>query len=83
MGLSQRSTQTRSRRVVPPAHPVNQAFENKAGRYQLARVEAEMVYYTFTNHHGQQTQAVMPLVTWRRLQERVQTTSDPPKVVVC
>ena len=84
MGLSPRSTQIRSRRVVPPpAEPAPKAFENKAGRYQLIRVDGDMVYYTFANHHGQQTEAVMPMATWRRLQERVQPASDLPKVAIC
>lgn len=47
------------------------AFENKAGRYELARIEDNMAYYNFTNHHGHTTDAVMPVRTWCRLQEQM------------
>jgi hypothetical protein len=49
---------------VPPA------FENKAGHYQLVRVDGNMAHYHFTNHQGSKTEAVMPVSTWMRLQER-------------
>lgn len=85
MGLRERSTQSRSRREMPPPSiPLpQQAFENKAGRYQLVRLEGAMVHYTFTNHHGQQADAVMPVVTWCRLHERSQAAPVPEKVVIC
>jgi len=57
---------------------LDRVFENKAGRYELVRVEGELARYTFTNHYGRQTEAVMPTATWRRLQQRV-----PPKAVIC
>lgn len=47
------------------------AFENKAGRYELARIEGNMAYYNFTNHQGHTTDATMPVRTWCRLQERM------------
>ena len=49
------------------------AFENKAGRYELARIDGNMAHYHFTNHQGHKTEAVMPVSTWMRLQERTVT----------
>jgi hypothetical protein len=49
---------------VPPA------FENKAGRYELLRIDGTMAHYHFTNHQGNKTDAVMPVSTWMRLQEK-------------
>ena len=55
---------------VPPM------FENKAGRYQLVRIDGNMAHYQFTNHQGHTTGAVMPVSTWMRLQEK--TVAEVP-----
>ena len=84
MGPRQPRTQSRSQPAIPPpvaglgGGPGTTSFENKAGRYQLVRVEENMVHYTFTNHSGHQIDAAMPMATWRRLQERIQL----PKVSI-
>ena len=46
------------------------AFENKAGRYELIRVEDGQAYYTFTNRQAKSVDATMPVITWRKMQER-------------
>src|SRR5579862_2335746 len=56
---------------------VAQAFDNKAGHYELIRVEGNTAHYTFTNHQGHRTEATMAVMTWRRLQERVQDQPEP------
>ena len=45
-------------------------FENKAGRYELNRVEDGQAFYSFTNHQQRTVDATMPVVTWRKMQER-------------
>lgn len=45
-------------------------FENKAGRYELIRVDGGQAYYTFTNRQSKTTDATMPVITWRKMQER-------------
>jgi tetratricopeptide (TPR) repeat protein len=64
---------------------VAQTFDNKAGHYELIRIEGNTAYYAFTNHQGHRTEATMALMTWRRLQERVQSQPDPvsPPVLAC
>jgi hypothetical protein len=56
---------------------VAQTFDNKAGHYELIRVEGNTAHYTFTNHQGHQTDATMAVMTWRRLQERVHVQPEP------
>jgi|SRR5579871_631158 len=56
---------------------VAQSFDNKAGHYELIRVEGNTVFYTFTNLQGQQNDATMAVFTWRRLQERVLQPQEP------
>lgn len=56
---------------------VAQTFDNKAGHYELIRVEGNTAHYTFTNHQGHRTEATMGVMTWRRLQERVQDQPEP------
>ena len=56
---------------------VAQTFDNKAGHYELIRVEGNTAHYTFTNHQGHRTDATMAVPTWRRLQERVQVPPEP------
>jgi hypothetical protein len=69
--------------AAPPAGPspltplVNEdlsqfhtAFENKAGRYELIRVNSGQAYYSFTNHQAKTVDATMSVVTWRKMQER-------------
>ena len=51
------------------------AFENKAGKYELIRIDGEEVYYEFTNRHGVTASRVMPAVTWRILGSR----AKPPE----
>ena len=55
---------------------VAQTFDNKAGHYELLRVEGNTAFYTFTNHQGHRTDATMTIMTWRRLQDRVQPRPD-------
>jgi hypothetical protein len=45
-------------------------FENKAGRYELIRVDKGQAYYSFTNHQKKTVDATMSIVTWRKMQER-------------
>jgi hypothetical protein len=47
-------------------------FENKAGRYELIRVQDGQAFYSFTNHLQKRVDATMPVVTWRKMQERAQ-----------
>lgn len=47
-------------------------FENKAGRYELIRVQDGQAFYSFTNHLKKTVDATMPLVTWRKMQDRAQ-----------
>lgn len=60
-----------------------QTFENKAGHYQLMRVEGETAHYTFTNHQGHCAEATMTITCWRRLQERAHApvAAGPPPVI--
>jgi hypothetical protein len=46
------------------------AFENKAGHYELIRVDGGQAYYSFTNHHEKTVDATMSVITWRKMQER-------------
>jgi hypothetical protein len=50
------------------------AFDNKAGRYELIRVEDGQAHYSFTNRQGKTVDATMPLIMWRRMQAK---TSPP------
>jgi hypothetical protein len=45
-------------------------FENKAGRYELIRIDGGQAYYSFTNHQEKTVDAAMPVITWRKMQER-------------
>jgi len=45
-------------------------FENKAGRYELIRVNGGQAYYSFTNHQEKTVDATMSVVTWKKMQER-------------
>src|SRR5579862_8247555 len=45
-------------------------FENKAGRYELIRIDGDQAYYSFTNHQEKTVDAAMPVITWRKMQER-------------
>ncbi len=77
----QAAAQKTNRKASPPPQqkqedgnveqtPVAPAFENRAGRYELIRIEADQVYYSFTNRHGKTVDAVMPLIMWQRIQDR-------------
>jgi hypothetical protein len=46
------------------------AFENKAGRYELIRVDDDQVVYSFTNRDGKTTDSVMPLMMWHDIASR-------------
>jgi hypothetical protein len=46
------------------------AFENKAGHYELIRVDDGQAYYSFTNRQQKTMDAAMPVLTWRKMQER-------------
>ena len=74
-------------RIVPNSRErlvaLAQTFENKAGHYELTRIEGNTAFYTFTNHQGHRTDATMTIMTWRRLQDRVQPQPDAaPHAVV-
>jgi hypothetical protein len=47
-------------------------FENKAGRYELIRVDGGQAYYSFTNRQHKTVDATMSVVTWRKMQERAE-----------
>jgi hypothetical protein len=47
-------------------------FENKAGRYELNRVEDGQAFYSFTNHQQRTVDATLSVVTWRKMQERAE-----------
>jgi hypothetical protein len=49
-------------------------FENKAGRYELTRVEDDQAYYSFTNLQGRTVDAVMSATMWRRMQQKADGT---------
>ncbi len=55
---------------IPVQTPVGTAFENRAGHYELIRVEAGQAYYSFTNRQGKTIDAVMPVIMWQRMQDR-------------
>jgi len=46
------------------------SFENKAGHYELIRVDSGQAYYSFTNHLAKTVDATMSVVTSRKMQER-------------
>ena len=43
-------------------------FENKAGHYELIRVDGGQAYYSFTNQQKRTVDATMSVVTWRKMQ---------------
>jgi hypothetical protein len=45
-------------------------FENKAGRYELIRVDGDQAHYSFTNRQKRTVDATMPVVMWLRMQAR-------------
>jgi hypothetical protein len=45
-------------------------FENKAGRYELIRVDNGRVLYSFTNQQGKTVDSIMPLIMWQRVAAR-------------
>ena len=46
------------------------AFENKAGRYELTRIDGDQAHYSFTNLQKKTVDATMPLLMWNKMQER-------------
>lgn len=50
--------------------PLVTKFENKAGHYELIRVDGDQAYYSFTNLHGKTVDAVMTVTMWRRMQQK-------------
>jgi hypothetical protein len=48
------------------------SFENKAGRYELVRVQDGQAHYIFTNRQNKTADATMSIVTWRKMQERAE-----------
>ena len=50
--------------------PVPAAFENKAGRYELIRIEGDQAHYSFTNLQKKTVDSTMPVIMWRKMQER-------------
>jgi hypothetical protein len=46
------------------------SFENKAGRYELIRIDNAQAYYSFTNRAGKTVDAIMPILQWQRMQVR-------------
>jgi len=63
-------------RIVPHTDDrvaaVAQAFENKAGRYELLRIEGNRAHYAFTNHQGHRTEAELALTAWQRMHAAAQ-----------
>ena len=53
-----------------PVSPFPASFENKAGRYELIRIDGDQAYYSFTNLANKTVDAAMPVVTWRKMCER-------------
>ena len=50
--------------------PVKTTFENKAGKYELIRVDGGQAYYSFTNRREKTVDAAMSVIMWQRMQER-------------
>ncbi len=73
-------------RILPHAPErlvaVAQSFENKAGRYELIRIEGDRLRYAFTNHQGHRIEADMAVAAWRRMQAKGQTNAGLPSAVV-
>jgi hypothetical protein len=68
-----RKPKEKSPKAPAPSEDLSQfppGFENKAGRYELIRVDAGQAYYSFTNHQEKTVDATMSVVTWRKMQER-------------
>lgn len=71
-----------SRKSSPPQHKDATAtespsqfpagFENKAGRYELIRIDGGQAYYSFTNRQEKTVDAAMPIFTWRKMQKRAE-----------
>lgn len=59
---------------APKGVPLMAGFENKAGHYELTRVEGDQAFYSFTNLQGRTVDAAMSLTMWRRMQQRADTT---------
>ena len=47
-------------------------FNNKAGQYELTRVEDGRVHYSFTNRQGKTTDSIMALITWQKIAARAE-----------
>ena len=60
--------------VVQKGAPLAPGFENKAGRYELIRVDGDQASYSFTNRQGRTVDATMSAIMWRRMQARADTT---------
>jgi hypothetical protein len=50
--------------------PFPATFENKAGRYELIRIDGDQAYYSFVNLQNKTVDATMSVITWRKMQER-------------
>ena len=46
-------------------------FHNKAGEYELIRVQDNQVHYSFTNRQGKTVDSIMPLIMWQKIAARV------------
>ena len=53
---------------------VKAAFENKAGKYELIRVDGDQAHYSFTNLQAKTVDATMSVVMWQRMQARADST---------
>lgn len=65
--LRKQPDRVKAKVASPPLAPV---FENRAGHYELIRVEADRAYYSFTNRQGKTVDAMMPVIMWQRMQTR-------------
>jgi hypothetical protein len=45
-------------------------FDNRAGQYELIRVDDGRVHYSFTNWQGKTVDAIMPLIMWQKIAAR-------------
>ena len=56
--------------LAPDISQFPTTFENKAGRYELIRVDGDQAYYSFTNLQNKTVDATMPVLMWKKMQER-------------
>ena len=67
---SSRKDPEHSDAVVDDLSQFPSVFENKAGRYELIRIDGGQAYYSFTNRFDKTVDATMSVIMWRKMQER-------------